>query len=74
MTTEIRPVAVYAICRLFGTCQYSVSGPDDFVRTNYKQHLRETHDIRHPRVEPEEVRTLDDDAPVPHGPVDQVPA
>lgn len=46
-------------CRHFSTCQYRASGSQDFVRTNYKQHLREHHALAHPRVEPEELVTYD---------------
>lgn len=52
---EVGPASV--ICR-FSTagCRYNASGSEDFVETNYRQHLRESHYIKDPRVEREELK------------------
>lgn len=50
--------AVHVVCRHFAACRYQARGPFEDVGTNYKQHLREHHAVRHPRVEADEVRAL----------------
>lgn len=45
-------------CR-YGDCGYYAFGMDvDMLNINYKQHLRESHMVEHPKVEPEEVKEL----------------
>ncbi len=52
---EVGPASV--ICRYSNVgCHYQSSGSEDFVHGNYRQHLRESHRIAHPRVEPEEMK------------------
>ena len=53
VTDDEKTVSV--ICRYFASCQYTVCGPEEFVISNYRQHLKEDHRIKHPRVEPEEI-------------------
>lgn len=52
---EVGPASV--ICRFNAVgCHYKSAGAEEFVESNYRQHLRESHYIKHPRVEPEELK------------------
>ena len=54
---ETDPVSI--VCRYNPAgCKYLAAGPESFVRSNYKQHLRESHAVGHPRVEDDELRLL----------------
>ncbi len=45
------PEVVSAACRFTPAgCHYFVAGPEEFVRSNFKQHLRESHHLGHPVV------------------------
>lgn len=51
---EVGPASV--TCRYsHAGCVYNASGSEGFVHSNYRQHLRESHLIAHPRVEDGEV-------------------
>jgi hypothetical protein len=64
MTESPTVGSVYILCRYFAACKYQAAGPEDDVRANYKQHLREHHGLGHPRVEPDEIQGLAPDAVV----------
>ncbi len=60
-----QPVSV--ACRFTGRkCFYMAAGPEEFVRGNYKQHLRESHHIGHPFIEEDELCRV---AVIPPAPV-----
>jgi hypothetical protein len=45
-------------CR-YSLCGYFAAGADvDMLNINYKQHLRESHAVQHPKVEEGEVKGL----------------
>lgn len=47
---------VHVVCRYFASCQYQATGPSADVSANYKQHLREQHNVAHPKVEAGELQ------------------
>jgi len=52
---EVGPASV--ICRFSNAgCRYQSAGSEEFVEINYRQHLRESHLIKDPRVEREELK------------------
>lgn len=51
-----RAPEVYILCRRFAACQYTIIGQEAAIIENYRQHLRDEHQARHIRVEPEEIR------------------
>lgn len=59
MTADAPENLVAVSCRFDQSgCVYGASGPESFVRCNYKQHLRESHAVNHPRIEDAELRLL----------------
>lgn len=58
MNSDARPqdATVHVVCRYFAACQYQATGPNVDVTANYKQHLREQHQVAHPKVEEDELQ------------------
>lgn len=56
---EASELVVSVRCRYSPLCRYFAAGADaDMLSINYKQHLRESHMVQHPKVETEEVKGL----------------